>query len=250
MKWLAPQTNIDKYLEKCEYYATNDWSNFKQDKDYGKILEGNEPAVGDIALSNIKRLNCLNILTDNLAKFKENETVGNPKLYNFDGMLIAPSTLRYINSVLEIKTLVANPKKIIEIGGGYGGLCKTMSTVFNWDSYKIVDLPAPVKLCNRYLKHFNLNAEAVEEIDEPCDLVIADSSMAECDLETQMKYVKLIKKAKFAYIVYNSLATDKGAEIFMKILLELLPSFDALIEHSRTSSGQMVSTVEILYLKR
>lgn len=220
--WFTPPKNImERYAERCEYYATHDFSDFKNDKDYITILEGNERIVGDIALKSINKLGGHDFLRENLHKFKENETVGNPTLYDFDGMSVAPSTLRYVNTLLEIRTLVNDPKRIIEIGGGYGGLCKILSAVFNWDSYKIIDIPSAVKLCQKYLDYFKLNAKAIESCNEESDLVIADSSLAECDIETQLKYAQLINKSKQAYVIYNTLHVPNGVENYKRFISEL-----------------------------
>jgi len=236
--WFTPPQDImQRYAERCEYYSTHEFSNFKQDKDYQTILEGNERIVGEIALQSIKDKGGLDYLKVNLDKFKENELVGNPTVMDFDGMNIAPSTLRYVNTLVEIRSFVENPKRIIEIGGGYGGLCKTLSVVWKWDSYKIIDIPSTVKLCDKYLKHFKLNAQAVESCDEESDLVIADSSLAECDIDTQLKYAQLIKKSKYAYVVYNTLHVLNGIENYNRFVNELS---DFLLRTERTDGGILI----------
>lgn len=249
MIWSTPPKEVsDAYRHKCTHYSKGDWSNFKRDKKYNTILEGNEKEVGVIAYKSIKKLGGLKILEDNLEKFRENETVGNPEIMLLNDIQIAPSTLRYVNTALEIKTLIKDPKKIIEIGGGYGGLCKTMSVLFNWDSYTIIEIPEAVPLCNRYLEHFNLNAHAVPFFDEEADLVIADSSLAECNKETQRMYAKLINKAKCAYVVYNTLGCEEGAKNWLTFAPLVLENFNARIEHVHDQFGGVVPHIIIMYL--
>lgn len=251
MKWsICPPDNEQRYRDKCHYYAINGFGSFKQDKDYGMILEGNEKDVGLVALENIKRRGGMDILLEHLDEFKENETIGNPPLYDYEGVgKVAPSTLRYVNTALEIQTLVKDPKKIIEIGGGYGGLCKTMSVLNNWETYKITEIDEAMLLCDKYIKAMNLNAEVVpQNIDEECDLLIADSSMAECDKETQMQYLSLIVKAKYTYIVYNTLALQEGVNNFFNLLKNTLLYCDMRIEHTYEADGGATSSVVSMFI--
>lgn len=241
--WHTPPKEVmSDYCERCEFYSLNDFSNFKRDTKYNTILEGNEKIVGDIALQSIKNYGGFDYLVKNIDKFKENEQIGNPQKFIYDGIEVAPSTLRYVNSLLEIKRLNINPKKIIEIGGGYGGLCKILSTEFIWDEYIIIDILPATKLCNKYLQAMKLNAKAVTEYDGESDLVIADSSLAECNLETQEKYAKLINKSKSAYIVYNTLHIAESARFYNAFISKLI-GFNMKIE--LTNGG-----VNVIYLSK
>jgi putative sugar O-methyltransferase len=44
--------------------------------------------------------------------------------------------------------------RVVEVGGGYGGLCKTLSVVCDFDEYILVDLPEAVAVQEKYLKNF------------------------------------------------------------------------------------------------
>jgi hypothetical protein len=251
MKWsICPPENEEKYRKACHHYAVNGFGSFKRDKDYGMILEGNEKDVGIVALKNIQKNGGVDTLLKYADKFKENETIGEPPIFNYIGFgEFAPSTLRYVNTALEIKTLVKDPKKIIEIGGGYGGLCKIMSVLNDWETYKITEVDEACELCDKYIKAMNLNAEVVsQDIDEECDLLIADSSMSECDLETQMKYLKLIVKAKYIYIVYNTLALQEGVNNFFTLLKNTLMYCDMRIEHTYEANGTATSSIVSLFI--
>lgn len=226
----CPDDNARLYMEKCRLFVRNDevFANFKRDKDYGKILEGGEEAVGDMALKGILKQGGKAILLDNLGKFKENEIYGNPILRNYKltGPIV-PSTLRYVNTYLEIKKLIKDNKikRIVEVGGGYGGFCKTMSVLEDFDEYILVDLPPAVELCRKYLDHFDNIKNKITYI--PCDdirsletitdvdLFISDSAFAECDFATQTIYTNTIaKKSKFIYLNFNTLhIKEAGSEM-------------------------------------
>lgn len=234
--------NARLYIQKCELFSNNEqaFKNFKRDKDYGKILESGAEIVGIMALDSIKKFNGTNLLLENLNKFKENDIYGNPNLINFnyqnDGFnhklgLISSSTLRYINTCVEIREIIGNDaiRKIVEVGGGYGGLCKMMSVLHDFDEYIIIDLPSVIKLCKKYIDHFeNIkykvkyiscnDIESLEKIKE-IDLFISDSALAECDFETQKKYTKNIaKRAIFIYVTWNTLHVNGSAYEMMKFL--------------------------------
>lgn len=231
----CPDDNAQLYIEKCKLFVANEgsFSNFRRDRDYGKILEGGEEIVGKIALKGISKLKGNTILLDNLNKFKENDIYGNPILreYKLTGA-ISPSTLRYINCFLEIKNITKDNrlKKIVEVGGGYGGLCKTMSVLIDFEEYVLIDLPPVIELCRKYLNHFESikhkityiscdDMKSIEAIAD-VDLFISDSAFAECDLETQTMYTNAVaKKSKFIYVTFNTLHLKDAAnemELFVK----------------------------------
>jgi hypothetical protein len=242
--WDSPPRDVmEKYEERCEAFVRDDelFANFKRDPDYTKILEGNEVDVGIAALWGINKWGKIitNRVMADLPRFKENESVGNPRTLRFqDFGEIAPSTLRYINSCVDIWSLVENKKmkRIIEIGGGYGGLCKTFDVYFNgFDSYTIIDLPWASKLTEKYLSKFNLGGRttcvSITELDkvntEDIDLLIADSSLAECNLETQLMYVdRLVRHASHVYMIYNTVHTPSGFSRFVRVVESMTSRFD------------------------
>src|SRR3989344_1434559 len=192
--WDSPKKEVStNYINKCISFVENDdlFTNFKREPDFQKILEGNGFEVGEIALKSIDNLREREKFLELLPLFKENEKIGNPQLSFFEGIgELAPSTIRYANTYFEIKKLLGKniPKKIIEIGGGYGGLCKILSSVYDFEEYILVDLPPVIELCKKYLSNFKeLNGKIkfvyVSKIKNinffNTDLVIADSSLPE-----------------------------------------------------------------------
>ena len=104
----------------------------------------------------------------------------------------------------------------MEIGGGYGGLCKVMSSFIKFDQYLLLDLEECNLLSRRYLSIFNLptlshRAEEIDEIDENFDLLISNYALSECDRETQMMYIeKFVKRSNNFYIMHNNFHADHG----------------------------------------
>lgn len=101
--------------------------------------------------------------------------------------------------------------RVVEVGGGYGGLCKTLSVVCDFDEYILVDLPEAVEVQRKYLSCFPelyakckfISCDNVENVED-VDLFISNYALSECDYDTQVNYYdKLVNNSKFAYIIYN-----------------------------------------------
>ena len=225
----CPDTNAERYILACNRFVNSDkeFSRFRQDKDYGKILEGGEQIVGTMYLDRIKSIHNLNLLSTYLEKFKENDLYGSPTIYNYDVVgNICPNTIHYISTVLDINKKFPNTdfKRIVEIGAGFGALCKIFSSMYNFDQYIIVDLPPVVKLCEKYLSNFpelsgRVSFVSCDEIDNfdfsDIDLCISEAALAECGYETQKNYIdKIINKSKKVYITYNTLHITNSKESF------------------------------------
>lgn len=225
----CPDTNAENYLKACRRFNSNDdeFLTFRQDKDYGKILEGGEYIVGSLYLDRIKSTHDLSFVCDNIDKFKENDIYGTPIKHTYEIFGdISPNTIHYINTVLDIRKQFPNKKlkKIVEIGAGFGALCKIISSVYDFDEYVIVDLPDVVKLCEKYLSHFRELDGRVKYI--PCnqidnydfsdtDLCISEAALAECGYDTQKMYIdKIINQSKMLYITYNTLHISESNRSF------------------------------------
>lgn len=224
MGWFTPPQEVqDSYRAKCKLFVEDDeaFKNFKRDPDYGKILEGNEQIVFDIAYRSLREHGGVDFLHEHYERFKENDSIGNPRL-SADG-LMSPSTMRYVNAAWEIKQLLGDfkPKTIFEIGGGYGGMCKTLSVVYDFDMYMNIDLPEAEYLWVKYLRNFKeLMGRIFITYNKGIeyDLFIADSSLAECDPETQLEYAAIAQDCKYVYIVYNTLHVPGMEKAFNDLL--------------------------------
>lgn len=264
--WDSPNKEVaTNYINKCISFVEDDtlFKNFKREPNFQKILEGNEFAVGEIALKSIDNLGKREEFIELLPLFRENEKIGNPQFLFFEGIgKVAPSTIRYANTYFEIRKLLKKSvlKKIVEIGGGYGGLCKILSSVYNFQTYILVDLPEVIELCKKYLSNFKeLNGKIkfvyVSEIDNidfsGTDLVIADSSLSECNLQTQLLYTKkILSNSKYIYLVYNTLHDPKGMHNF-KAVLDILSNYDGTIETPlKNKTGKQAWNIRIVSLKR
>ena len=148
---------------------------------------------------------------------KKNDTFGSPDLYEYPCGKISPTTLRYVKNTCDIvRKFGTSFDSIVEIGGGYGGLCKVMSSFVKFDQYLLLDLEECNLLSRKYLSHFDLptlsyRAEEIQDIDKNFDLLISNYALSECDRETQMMYIeKFVKKSNNFYIMHNNFHADNG----------------------------------------
>jgi len=162
------------YNNYCKYITTilNDNIedlDFKSNQIYRVILEHVSKELGDEYLSVIQD-KFSDIYNKNFsyitALCKINDYIGKPEIYQFDNFTkCSPSNLRYILHSLLILSYMDKNKlndiDIIEIGGGYGGLCfylYKLSHMFNINinTYTIYDLPKPLLLQKKYLNYYNI----------------------------------------------------------------------------------------------
>ena len=145
-----------------------------------------------------------------IEEFKENDEIGGANIVEYDEPFgrISPSTLRYIQNALDISYFFGEGElnKIVEIGGGYGGLCKTISCLCDFGEYHIYDIEPASKLQQKYLKEFKIEIipHNVPEKLEDIDLVISNYAYSELNEELQdLYYNNVIKNAKKVYMILN-----------------------------------------------
>lgn len=198
---------------------------FKQNPHYTSILEHTSYNFG-IDYLNIIKNNFEDFYNQNknfLIKLCEiNDSIGNPLKYNFLNFTeCSPSNLRYIlHSILILKYIQEcnlNDINIIEIGGGYGGLCffiNRISSLFNIkiNSYSFFDLEMPLLLQEKYLKYLNITNINFENLDNIKNIknnsfLISNYAFSEITNELQMKYIeKLLNEyTLYGFLVWNSI---------------------------------------------
>ena len=154
--WQAEDQIAVEYLEACKEAVASDeaFANFKSNPKYKTILEHVLKDQGQAYLNICKDMN-EDAVWENIEAFKENDKIGNPELYPYPGMkgTISPTTLRYMKNTFEMAFMLdgAEISKVVEVGGGYGGLCRVLSKVCEFDEYILIDLPEVSALQRKYL---------------------------------------------------------------------------------------------------
>lgn len=181
-----------------------------------------------------------------------NDAIGTPKKYMYEDVLMSPSNFRYIYHALLIgskceKWFSKNSLKIVEIGGGYGGLCFYLKNILKkYDiTYTIIDLPEPSLLQRTYADKINLSqvrTVSCFDIDslsnEKFDLVISNYCVSEVSLENQKNYFdKIIKNCDKKFFVWNYL-TRKVRFGFLKTMeIDFIDKKDYILEDERPTCG-------------
>lgn len=220
--------------------------NFKRDKNFMEILEHVGESVGNVYQELSK-----NEFNANSSDYNDiidlNDSIGNPVKYAFYGKEMSPTNLRYIYHALLIKSkcdkwFTKKKIKIVEIGGGYGGLCLFIKKIFkDYDvEYTIVDLPEPGILQKKYLSAVNQSSTRVVscfDIDtlanEKFDLVISNYCISEISEENKNQYFeKIIVNCDKKFFVWNYLTIESNSIIWknlkVKKVLALLGIYPAI----------------------
>ena len=146
--------------------------------------------------------------------------------------MISPSTLRYIQNALDISYFYGEGdlNKIVEIGGGYGGLCKTINCLCDFGQYHIYDMEPASKLQEKYLSNFKIDGEVIhhsepEELKD-IDLLISNYAYSELGEKLQdLYYNNVILNSKKVYMILN-----KG-QVSREVFLERAKKdFDVTVE--------------------
>ena len=199
-KWYS---NYVEAIRKNLDLNPDDWG-FKEDKVYKSILE-------HVSLDEGRQY--LELIFDECPQLKkhknllyeiclENDKYGSAQKYDFENFgMCSPSNLRYIyHSLLIISHMFEcklNDIDVIEIGGGYGGLCLFLHRLaylfgINLKSYSGFDLPDALNLQSKYLKECNIDFNQ-QYLDTDIQLnknsyLISNYAYSEISSELQTKY--------------------------------------------------------------
>ena len=215
MTWMLQDEAANPYLDACQYAAKSNefFKRFKNHPAYTHVLEHVSYEEGQQYLKEID----IDYL-DKLQEVKQNDSIGEPTTYEYPSVgTISPTTIRYVKNTSDIINKFGTSfDSIVEIGGGYGGLCKVMSSFIKFDQYLLLDLEECNLLSRKYLSHFDLptmsyRSEEIDEIDENFDLLISNYAFSECHKEVQLDYInRFIKKSNNFYIMHNNFHPEQG----------------------------------------
>lgn len=247
-EWNVPEQDITDYLGACKRFCRNDseFDNFKRDRAYRVILEHTTQDGGQIFINQMKNLSSLT--EDVVQRVKQNDIYGNPEIFSYDVFgQISPSTLRYVKNSLDLLEFfgenVNDVQNIVEIGGGYGGLCRVLSVFVNFENYVIIDLPEVNNLSEKYLGKFpDLDGRTSQlscfELDEivGADLVISNYAFSECSEDIQMHYYNnVIANSNRFYMAYNNFTKGNiNSDGFIEIASK---DFEIVVEDDRCPTG-------------
>ena len=189
-------TWLDEYLQACRDANMN---TFKRDLRLNRIFEHASIEQGLAYLDLIKTNN------PQLLQYKfTNDDTGGAQVYDYgNGHIFSPSTLQYIGVLSNLITRFGSldGMHIVEVGGGYGGQCKTVWDMFKPKVYTIVDLPEVTALQLKYLSGTGVRVMSVPPTGE-YDLFISNYALSEIPNNTE--YIDLARRCKHGYITCNT----------------------------------------------
>jgi len=205
-------TDDQHYPTFCKKAATeeNAFITFKSHPTYTTVLEH---VTYEQGLDYLKRIKLFNQFTDELSKFRINDTLGSPTTYNYGECgTFSPTTLRYVKILTDLSQLDLNDKHIVEIGAGYGGQYATLRQVYKPKSYTFIDLPEVLELIKKYVSKLKLddieinyvNGKKLNSVIES-DLLLSNYAFSECITSVQDTYIaNVLQHARHGYMICNN----------------------------------------------
>lgn len=200
--WMIKGDRLAQYLQACKEAATTDlFHHFKRDRRLTAIFEHATMEQGRLYLELIlKQTPWL------LDKMLTNDLYGDPVMFKYGAAhFYSASTLQYVGVLSNLLHLFGDlsGKRIVEIGGGYGGQCRTILDLYKPACYHIIDLQEVCELQQRYLS----NAQPCSLFTEPTgleyDLVISNYALSE--IKDNAVYVQgVLARSKHGYITCNT----------------------------------------------
>ena len=205
-------------------------ANFKQSRVYADILEHVSPSQGKQYLDCIREKTPY-LMEDVLSYCAKNDSVGNPHLTEYDfgvqegGVMhsVSPTSLRYVYqshlilSHIQELDILDEKMNLVEIGGGYGGLCVALYHFAPYygvhiRSYTIIDLPEVIRLQEMFhvcvgLRNINyVNAFTYgKDIKQDEMFCISNYCFSEISLENQYWYqYHLFPKVSHGFMCWNN----------------------------------------------
>lgn len=252
------QTSIsddDIYPAYC-YMAGNDnkiFRHFRRDEIYNKVLEHVTQEQGEEYLAVINK-NEENKFSDaDWSEFSKNDGYGDPRMFSYvlndKTCSISPTTLRYAKVLNDIIKLfdIDKIKSAAEIGIGYAGQCRILTSYININSYSLYDLPEVLCLAKKYLSGFG-STEKINFIDgtnitveREYDFAISNYAFSELIRVVQDIYLeKVILKSKAGYITWNPESCDRLDGYSVEELLNIIPGSSVIPEEPLTAKKNCI----------
>jgi len=244
-------SDIEKYRMLCKSaaYRESVFSNFRIRRIYTRIVEGVRIDIGKRCLDWIVENHPE--MVDRFNEFRKNDDNGGPRLYDYGKYgSFASITLRYIKVLCDLVDLYGSldGMDIVEIGSGYGGQCRIISSVFDFNSYTMIDLEESLMLVRRYLSKYGtkrtnlIQANSVPEIRS--DLLISNYAFSECRRFIQRMYLeKLILPSVKGYMTMNFINGKESFTSFKREdLVRLIPNVFENSEHPISHIENIVLT--------
>jgi hypothetical protein len=191
--------------------AANDddrFMEFKKNPFFNLLWENLSFEEGQKYLDKIE--NHFPFLKEKFEMFRTSDHIGSPRTYAFGKAgAFSPSTLRLIALSGEMQLKVGDWKglHVVQIGAGYGELCKILYDISKFESYTLVDLPEQLSLAKKYLACFgvrNVTFLTPEQLSKEAryDWAISDMSFSEFNRPHQLLFIdRIVSRSSCAFLL-------------------------------------------------
>ena len=231
-----PEPNIDyslytNVIQSNLFLSPNNWT-FKSDPAYRDMLEHVSVDLGN---QYIKQLQTSDIYNNNSTFLHslcyENDKFGQPvKHLHSNYVTCSPTNFRYIYHsflILEhMQSTQSNDVDVVEIGGGYGGLCffvYKIAPLFNITirSYTIYDLPAPMQLQKQYTSLLNVDANVNSSVPPTNAFLISNYAFSEINETNRKMYETIvIPGCTHGFLAWNFIDVYRFTDKPLKVIPE------------------------------
>lgn len=136
---------------------------------------------------------------------------GNPYRFEFDGLAMTYASIEYAYMASQLFAYAAPFRRVVEIGGGYGGLARAVMLAWPNTHYTIVDLPEVSQVSKYFLADYAYDESGCHGVDwidvdatmflkdprleGPVDLFINTRSFGEMEIDQVTTYCNLIERS-------------------------------------------------------
>lgn len=260
--------SMSTYTDVCQLAVRDDevFSKFKSMPAYTAILEHVSFDQGKEYIQEILKYNPHLLSEVWISKFLENDKYGSPTTYYYDSIKtkISPTTLRYIKILSDLLQMfgydMISKLQIIEIGVGYGGLCKVIQDGIHLMSktnpvtmeYYTIDLVPVSGLVDKYLRHFpdcykrthiitTEDMKAGWKLPKGNFLVMSHYAFSECSSSVRENYInEIINKCSYGYLTINVLSPEENEDLMVKLSIVADRKIEKLHEVPLTDSKNYI----------
>lgn len=159
--WLCEQALFDKYLAEAVVMCRRDDAigRWRQTESVVAVTDNTYPTYGKTYWEIAKYLGGDFLLSKMDAFVKLEEALPPRTTIPCDQWSLSPALCRHILRAIELdKLFKLEGRQIVEIGGGWGGLCAAVSILYRPASYTICDMPYIMRAQKRALAHAGITA--------------------------------------------------------------------------------------------
>jgi hypothetical protein len=237
------------YPSFCQLAAKDDrvFKRFRRSSIYTEILEHTSVEQGQLYLQEIERHTDLARIPS--AVFT-GDVAGGPRKQQFDRIgAVSPSTLRYLKVATDLERLFGSLAglRVGEIGVGYGGQCRVVTTMWETSSYLLFDIPEVLSLAHRYLTASGVDNSKVTGVDgrspapAEVDLVISNYAFSELHRDVQESYLeRVIKGSPRGYVTYNHISAPELRSLTAEEFAARIPGASIVPEQPETYDGNVL----------